>query len=230
MYGPFSLKCFCNRTISHKDYCPLSFGLNYNLKKLVQLSRRHELDWLCNHWQVITSLSLSSLKYKIKRWRVVSSKTFLALNSIIQCHLHSNCFSFLQEQETTAITPYLKHFLEMFSYINFFLLFRAAPVAYGNSQARDQIGATAASLSHSHSNMALEPHMQLTPQLTATLDQWPTEWGQGSNLHPHRYYSDLFLLCHDRNSPYINFKWVILLLKILTLFFWVLILPLMQDS
>uniref|UniRef100_A0A8D1KYM2 Catenin alpha-3 n=1 Tax=Sus scrofa TaxID=9823 RepID=A0A8D1KYM2_PIG len=34
----------------------------------------------------------------------------------------------------------------------FFLLFRPAPVAYGNSQARGQIGATAAGLHHSHSN------------------------------------------------------------------------------
>ena len=31
-----------------------------------------------------------------------------------------------------------------------FLLFKAAPAAYGNSQARGQIGAVAASLCHSH--------------------------------------------------------------------------------
>ena len=33
-----------------------------------------------------------------------------------------------------------------------FLLFRAAPEAHGGSQARGQIGATAAGLCHSHSN------------------------------------------------------------------------------
>ena len=33
-----------------------------------------------------------------------------------------------------------------------FLLFRATPMAYGGSQARDLIGATAAGLYHSHSN------------------------------------------------------------------------------
>ena len=33
-----------------------------------------------------------------------------------------------------------------------FLLFKAAPMAYGGSQARGPIGATAASLHHSHSN------------------------------------------------------------------------------
>ena len=32
------------------------------------------------------------------------------------------------------------------------VFFRAAPVAYGSSQARGQIGAAAASLYHSHSN------------------------------------------------------------------------------
>ena len=37
-------------------------------------------------------------------------------------------------------------------------LFRAAPVTYGSSQARGQIGAIAAGLHHSHSNTRSEPH------------------------------------------------------------------------
>ena len=41
----------------------------------------------------------------------------------------------------------------------FFLLFRAAPVAYGGSQARGQIGAPAASLRHSHRNAGSELHL-----------------------------------------------------------------------
>ena len=36
---------------------------------------------------------------------------------------------------------------------NFFFLFRAAPTAYGGSQARGQIRATAAGLCHSHRNV-----------------------------------------------------------------------------
>ena len=52
----------------------------------------------------------------------------------------------------------------------FFLLFRAAPVAYGGSQARGPIGATAAGLCQSHSHMGPEPHLRPTPQLTATPD------------------------------------------------------------
>ena len=39
----------------------------------------------------------------------------------------------------------------------FFLLFRAAPVAYGGSQARSQIWAVAAGPHHSHSNTGSKP-------------------------------------------------------------------------
>ena len=39
----------------------------------------------------------------------------------------------------------------------FFMLFRAAPEAYGGSQARGQIGAAAAGLQLSHSKAASEP-------------------------------------------------------------------------
>lgn len=50
------------------------------------------------------------------------------------------------------------------------LLFRATPVACGNSQARVPIRAVAASLPHSHSKARSEPHLQLTPQLIAKPD------------------------------------------------------------
>ena len=49
-----------------------------------------------------------------------------------------------------------------------FFLFRAAPVAYGGSQARGRIGAIAADLHHSYSSTRFEPHLQTTPQLMAT--------------------------------------------------------------
>ena len=51
-----------------------------------------------------------------------------------------------------------------------FLLFRAAPAAYGGSQARGPIGAVAASLQHSHSHIRSKPRLSPTPQLTATPD------------------------------------------------------------
>ena len=50
----------------------------------------------------------------------------------------------------------------------FFAFSRVAPEAYGRSQARHLIGAVAASDSHTHSNTGSEPHLQPTPQLTAT--------------------------------------------------------------
>ena len=51
-----------------------------------------------------------------------------------------------------------------------FSLFRATPTAYGGSQARGPIGATAAGLFHSHSKAGFEPRLWPTPQLTATPD------------------------------------------------------------
>ena len=57
-----------------------------------------------------------------------------------------------------------------FLFFLFLLLFRAAPAAYGGSQARVQIRTAAAVLRHSHSNSGSELHLQPTPQLTATLD------------------------------------------------------------
>ena len=47
------------------------------------------------------------------------------------------------------------------SFLFFFCLFRAAPAAYGRSQARGQSRATAAGLHHSHSNTKPKPHRDL---------------------------------------------------------------------
>ena len=95
-----------------------------------------------------------------------------------------------------------------FLFFCLFCLFRAAPTAYGGSQARGQIRAAAAGLHQSQSNAASEPRLWPTPQLTATPDPWPAEQGQGSDLQPHGSQSDSFLLCHDGNFFYsvlINF-------------------------
>ena len=54
--------------------------------------------------------------------------------------------------------------------LSFFGLFRAVPTAYGSSQARGRIRATAATLHHSHSNSRSEPRLCPPPQLTATSD------------------------------------------------------------
>jgi len=44
------------------------------------------------------------------------------------------------------------------------------PAAYGSSQARGQIRATAAGLRHSHSHARSGPSLRPPPQLTAMLD------------------------------------------------------------
>ena len=49
----------------------------------------------------------------------------------------------------SSVSPY-------FIYIYIFCLFGATPAAYGGSQARDRIGAAAASLHHSHSHTRSE--------------------------------------------------------------------------
>ena len=58
-------------------------------------------------------------------------------------------------------------------------------MAYGSSQARGLMGAVAAGLCQSRSNVGSEPHLQPIPQLTATPDPQPIERGQGSNPKPH---------------------------------------------
>ena len=52
----------------------------------------------------------------------------------------------------------IQYFLSLFV-LFLFLLFRTAPVKYGSSQDRSQIGAIAASLCPSHNNMGSEPHL-----------------------------------------------------------------------
>ena len=51
-----------------------------------------------------------------------------------------------------------------------FAFSRAAPTAYGGSQARDLIRTVATGLCQSHSNAGSEPRLQPTPQLTAMPD------------------------------------------------------------
>ena len=58
----------------------------------------------------------------------------------------------------------------------FFLLFRATLMAYGGSQARGLIVATAAGLHQSHTRS--EPHLRPTPQLMATPDPNPLSEAQ----------------------------------------------------
>ena len=65
-------------------------------------------------------------------------------------------------------------FFVFFGFVCLFVcLIRAAPTAYGSSQARGQIGAAAAGLYHSHcnSNLGSKPSLRPIPQLTAMPDR-----------------------------------------------------------
>ena len=95
-----------------------------------------------------------------------------------------------------------------FLFFFFFGLFRVALVAYGRFPCWGRIGAVATDIHQSHNIVGSEPCLQPTPQLMATQDPWPTERGQGLNLHPHGCYSDLFPLSHNGNT------WTVVLLKI----------------
>ena len=59
------------------------------------------------------------------------------------------------------------HFLFVFG---LFAISRAASAAYGGSQARGLIGAVAAGLHQSHSNVGSELRLRPTPQVAATPD------------------------------------------------------------
>ena len=61
-------------------------------------------------------------------------------------------------------------FLLLFIYFCLFAFSRAAPMAYGRSQARGLIGAVAAGLCQSHSNTGSELCLRPTPHLTIMQD------------------------------------------------------------
>ena len=83
------------------------------------------------------------------------------LSSSQLCKTVSGMFKLLD------LLPSLRTHLRNLFHLSFFLLllFRAASAAFGSFQARGQIGAAAASLPHSHSNIKSESHLQLCHSL-----------------------------------------------------------------
>ena len=77
-----------------------------------------------------------------------------------------------------------------FGFVSFYFLkflFRAAPAAYGGSQARGLNRAELSLLAYATAtaNARSELRLRTTPQLTATQDPQPTGQGQGLNPQPH---------------------------------------------
>ena len=176
------------------------------------VSRKH-LSNCCSCANCFPHGSLGLLERITNRWNCGYSdlgtwQTFSWKWTQWACHLKENkeifvannkIWTFKWKLEFWTASQYLKTFLMrsvvilgnvgfLFGFGFFFCpfsLFRATPTAYGSSQARGLIGAVAAGLHHSHSNARSELHLRSIPQLTATLDPQPTEWGQGSNPQPH---------------------------------------------
>ena len=89
--------------------------------------------------------------------------------------------SWIHYHWTTMGTPNRKFFFLTFCFLGPY------PRHIESSQARSRIRAAAAGLYHSHNNVGSKLHLWPVYQLTAVPDPWPTEWGQGSNPHPHGY-------------------------------------------
>ena len=93
------------------------------------------------------------------------------LQEITSLQKRENIFHQLQGRRNQS--PLATHLPQCHEIFFFFVsLGVAIPVAYGGSQARDLIGAVAADLCQSHSNVGSEPHLWTTPQLRATPDPY----------------------------------------------------------
>ena len=94
----------------------------------------------------------------------------------------------------------LKGLPSLFIYLFIFCFLGLHPWHVEAPRPGGPVGATASSLSHSHSNVGSELRLQPTTQPATTLDPRPTEQGQGSNPHPLGHQSDLLPLHHSGNS------------------------------
>ena len=104
-------------------------------------------------------------------WRLLISSQYVSEFTLCVCifscvHLQGLAWKKWQGRPGR---PLFRHIL--FLYILFiYFVFRAAPAAYGGSQARGPIGAVATSLHHSHNSARSEQGLRSAPQLTALLD------------------------------------------------------------
>ena len=99
------------------------------------------------------------------------------------------------------------HCINLSLLLHFFFLFRATSAAYGSSQSRGLIRATAAGLCHSHSQARSEPCLRPTLQLTATLDPQPLSGARDWIHNPHGYQSGLPQLSHKGKTCPFYYSW-----------------------
>ena len=147
--------CFCLHWSQHPEsftpfliHPPFSKALGQTLREQQWIRQTHSLSlWgsSSSPWHFVTCLFAPPPK-----------QTGPNLRHISHCPL---AMYFLQVKAERFLTS-------RGSLLLFFCLLGAVPATY--SQARDRIRAAAASLHHSHSNARSKPHLQSTPQLTAT--------------------------------------------------------------
>ena len=102
------------------------------------------------------------------------------------------------EQVISFLSPTLLSYLKFFSFS--FLAFQGCRCSIC------KFSGSGSNWSHSHGEARSEPHLRSTPQLMEMPVPWPTERGQGSNLHPHGSQLGSFLLSHSWNSLTSYFK------------------------
>ena len=134
----------------------------------------------------------------------------LSLKVVMEVKWHNICENALKTLKSFvcfleySFSPFLNKSCSSFrgfSWPSFFFFFLgSASAAHGGSQSRGRIWAVAAGLCQSYSNTRSKPWIQPTPQFTTTPDPEPTEWGRGSNPHPHGSWWGLLPLCHGSNS------------------------------
>ena len=153
------------------------------------------IDWIClSSHRPCTRVSFSSHPYQYFLCLI-----FLIISHSNRCEVIGYCgfglrfpadYSFICllatciSLEECVFSSSAQVLIGIFFFFCLFAISRAAPTAYGGSQARGPIGAAATGLHQSHSNAGSEPHLQPTPQLTATPSPQPAEQGQGSNPQP----------------------------------------------
>ena len=117
-----------------------------------------ELALKCIHFSISVNLISTSLFY-LSFW-------LLYVNMFFHIYPRKLC---LFEMHLYPLNMFIfSYWKPFFLFIYLLLIFRTAPVAYENSQARGQSGIAVAS--HRHSNTGSETHLLATPQLMTRLE------------------------------------------------------------
>ena len=166
----------------HFGYSEIAYlAISVNFKISLSISARKVIGILAevalNLWvdlENIVILTASSLFIHEHRMSFHLFRSFkcTSFTSVLVFTVHKSCTSLVKFIHECFILfdTIVNGIVSFISIFFFFCLFRATPTACGGSQARGQIGATAAALHNSHSNGGSRPHLRPVPQLTAMPD------------------------------------------------------------